>query len=253
MHITGDSRRKRGLLTALVAVVVAVSLLSLPGLAGAVTAPCDPHSDGKDVARHYVCTLYFSYLHSPSDPEVSYWMSVLDTNGALAVSGGIIGSQEAATGYLPLLYSLILGRSPDSGGSAYFTDFLQTGGRVEDVKVLLAASAEKTSSVPDDNTWVGDMYSAILQRTASTEERAYWAGLIANGTLTRSGVAASIVRSAEATTIQVDFLYGFLGRPADGDGAAYWASFIDASGLRAAAIDFFSTPEAYTNASPPVN
>lgn len=253
MTLTSSKHRKRGLWTALVAVIVAGTLFAVPGLAGAASAPCDPHNDGTDAARHYICTLYFTYLHSPSEPEVVYWMSVLNSYGPLSVSGGTIGSEEAATGYVGRLYTSILGRSPDDAGRAYFTGQLQTGIRVEDVMVLLAASAEKASAVPDDNAWVGDMYQAFLGRTSSSEERAYWAGLIANGTLTRSGVARAIAHSAEATTVQVNYLYDFLARSPDADGAAYWASLINGSGLRVAAIDFFATPEAYSRAAPPIN
>ncbi|MEY2570414.1 MAG: hypothetical protein QOE63_764 [Acidimicrobiaceae bacterium] len=235
---------------------MAVALMSMlvltfsVGRASAVT-PCSDQGDGNDPARHYVCNVYFFFLHPPTNGEVNYWIDVLSTDSTAAVAADLIGSQETAQRFVGDQYGNLLGRAGDPGGVHYWTDQLQAGVTFEDFDAALVSSDEAFTLVGGLNdNYVEYLYNVILDRSASDADISYWADLISNGTTTRAGVASLFVHSTEFAAMVVDGSYlDFLGRPADAGGLAYWTSFTLEHGFRMTYIALIGSAEGYAQLS----
>lgn len=80
----------------------------------------------------------------------------------------------------------------------------------------------------DDATFVATLYELVLGRGADPGGTAYWAGLLADGRLSRGAVVAAFTESAEHVigtwrTVEVTIAFaGLLGRTPDPEGLAYW-------------------------------
>ena len=236
-----------GLRAAAIALITLLVLTFSTGRASAYSS-CSPHGDGNDPARAFVCNLYFNFLHFPSDGEVAYWISVLSTSDTHTVANAIIGSQEDAATWVGYTYGDLLDRGGDPAGVHFWTDALQAGATYEDVQVALASSPEAFAVAGGTNDAYADyLYNAILDRTGSSDEIAYWSGVITSGAMSRATVANAFVHSDEYAEMVTGFLYGaMLHRDPDAAGLAYWSSHIQAVGVRQTYIDFLSTPEAYS-------
>jgi hypothetical protein len=76
----------------------------------------------------------------------------------------------------------------------------------------------------DDESFVTNLYSDVLQRSPDAAGLTSWENLLASGT-TRADVTAAFLNSAEHRGLQVDHLYQtFLDRPADPSGRMFWVN-----------------------------
>jgi hypothetical protein len=152
------------------------------------------------------------------------------------------------------LYTSVLGRAPDAEGLAYFTDAINRGGTLEQVRQALATSPESQANVQN-------IFTQNLQRPASAEDVQYFTNAIAGGGLlsdARRDIAASTeaqgllpatpavvrppvapVRPGATTDYsgQVNALFQkVFGRDADPTGLAYWGNLL-AQGTSAADVE----------------
>ncbi len=93
----------------------------------------------------------------------------------------------AAADDVAALYESVLGRPADAEGLAYFTDALNRGATIEQVRQALATSPESQANVQN-------IFTRSLQRPASAEDVQYFTNAIAGGGLlsdARRDIAAS--------------------------------------------------------------
>jgi hypothetical protein len=155
------------------------------------------------------------------------------------------------------LYTSVLGRAPDAEGLAYFTDAINRGGTLEQVRQALATSPESQANVQN-------IFTQNLQRPASAADVQYFTNAIAGGGLlsdARRDITASTeaqgllpatpavvrppvapVRPGATTGTNTDnyntinsIFRTVLGRDVDPTGAKYWGDLL-ASGTSIADI-----------------
>jgi len=154
------------------------------------------------------------------------------------------------------LYTSVLGRAPDAEGLAYFTDAINRGGTLEQVRQALATSPESQANVQN-------IFTQNLQRPATAADVQYFTNAIAGGGLlsdARRDITASteakgllpatppvvkppvvppVVKPPSGTDYsgQVNALFQkVFGRAADPTGLAYWGNLL-AQGTSAADVE----------------
>jgi streptogramin lyase len=198
-----------------------------------------------------------------SPATVAATPSVLSSSSATAVSGALTGlmpgttyfyrvvaasSGETVVGqtvefttsrsphqqYVVAVYEDVLGRAPDSGGLAYWTNLLDTGTAISSVAESISHSAEYYA-----NFVIKPAYHTLLGRTADDAGVAYWTQRMQNG-LTDQELEAGFVASDEFFTnaggtniAWIDSIYKLLlGRSADTSGETYWNGQLTAGATR---------------------
>ncbi len=147
------------------------------------------------------------------------------------------------------LYTTLLGRAADTAGSESWVSVLANGGTLADVAAGIAGSAEAQELDQSNGTFVRDLYTNVLGRTADDAGLDAWVSQLFNGT-SRGEVAAGIVGSAEATAKTddafIDALYQTAtGRAADEAGKAGWTEVLANGGTHAdVAIGIVGSAEA---------
>ncbi|MBS1848878.1 MAG: DUF4214 domain-containing protein [Actinobacteria bacterium] len=148
------------------------------------------------------------------------------------------------------LYENTLGRPADPGGLAYWSQVLTSGAEsVAQVAAAFYASDEYFNGIGGATltSWVGDLYTKILHRTADPTGLTYWADTAAsNGRWT---VAYAIEQSLESRNDRVTALYEkLLGRSPDPGGLTYWANRVATDGDLALAGNLASSNEYFSRA-----
>jgi Domain of unknown function (DUF4214) len=91
----------------------------------------------------YIQGVYFSVLDRSADGSVAYWNSQLASGASREqVAADILNSHEAHGRDVDQLYTQILHRSADPGGSQYWTNFLDSGGTESGVIQAITNSTE---------------------------------------------------------------------------------------------------------------
>ena len=151
--------------------------------------------------------------------------------------------------YINNLYSSLLGRDADAGGSDSWEAVLANGGSLADVAAGIATSAEAQDLDQSNGTFVRELYTAALGRDADEDGYDAWVSQLFNGT-SRAEVAAGIVGSTEAAgKIDSDFIDNLyqtaVGREADAGGKAAWTEVLANGGTHAdVAIGIVGSQEA---------
>ena len=166
---------------------------------------------------------HYSVLHTVED------MYQLPYAGASASATPItdIWTTSTATAsqkYVTAVYEDVLGRSPDSGGLAYWSGKIDQGAAISSVAESIAHSDEYYA-----NFVIKPDYLKLLGRPADDAGLASWTQAMHNGT-TDQQLEADFAASDEfyktaggTNTAWVDAVYTqLLGRAADADGEAYW-------------------------------
>lgn len=161
-----------------------------------------------------------------------------------AESGGV-----ATEAQIDNLYTTLLGRGADAGGSDSWEAIIANGGSLADVAAGIAGSTEAQALDQSNGTFVRDLYTNVLGRAVDDGGLDNWVSQLFNGT-SRGDVAAAIVGSAEATakvdSAFIDTLYqNATGRAADEGGKATWAEVLANGGTHAdVAIGIVGSAEA---------
>ncbi|MEN5031816.1 DUF4214 domain-containing protein [Pseudomonas sp. Ps21-P2] len=147
------------------------------------------------------------------------------------------------------LYTTLLGRGADAGGSDSWEALIANGGSLADVAAGIAGSTEAQALDQSNGTFVRDLYTNVLGRAVDDGGLDNWVSQLFNGT-SRGDVAAAIVGSAEATAKVdsnfIDSLYQTAtGRAADEGGKATWTEVLANGGTHAdVAIGIVGSAEA---------
>jgi hypothetical protein len=188
--------------------------------------------------------------------EEAYGVDFLGAS-ADAANGDLTGAGIVPTighRFAQLVYSDLLGRSPDAAGLAYWSGLIDAGNPRYPISVSLTASTEYTGDA------VQALYDRYLHRSAdgstSTGGEGFWVSQIAHGA-TYEQLAEGLIASDEYfnnraghdNTLYVTTLYqDLLGRAPEPDGLIYWVGRLNAGGFRGpVSTSILTSTEGYQN------
>lgn len=161
----------------------------------------------------------------PTADELRFSLAYLQGGSRYQIALGLTKTTEWLDVIFRGFYENTLGREPSRGELDDWEALIRNGSQtITTAGASFYASDEyfQTKAGSDLETWVGDLYSAILHRAASSSERQYWANLAASGG--RHGVALEIYQSTESRESRVRALYvKLLDRQPDPAGLSGWA------------------------------
>ena len=237
--------------TAAVLALFAVSAVGVAPLGTGVSAA--DSGSGLSHDRAFLTAAYEDFLgRAPSVDELSSATSVpLDTVAARGrVVSGLSTSSEWIGVTVDKLYQDTLGRPADTSGKAYWVGALSQGRMtVAQAAANFYSSSEYFTGFGHSSvaTWVSDLYTKVLARSADQSGLAYWASAAARHG--RWWVAYSFYQSSESCHTRVKNLYAaLLGRAPDTGGWDYWAGQVKAKGDLVLAAQLASSPEYYSRA-----
>jgi hypothetical protein len=184
----------------------------------------------------FVADLYHDVLartRVPADSEIAYWVGrILAGTSRADIAAAFVSSSEAHGRIVDADYQLMLLRSADAGGRAYWVAQLDRGAFNESILGLFGGSPEYYATAKkgagNDATFIRSLYQDLLARTPQQYEVDYWTGRLATGT-PRSAMGNLFAYSHEYHLRLVNSWYPkYLGRNSDPGGAEYWANYLDA-------------------------
>lgn len=120
--------------------------------------------------------------------------------------GADAGTAAGRLRFLHRLYSLLLGRTPDTGGFLYWGKLLNSGRMTLKTAALsFVTCGELRGRGMEDEAYVRLLYTAFLGREADSGGLAFWTEMLSNG-MTRRQAAEKFLGSAEATRILEGYL-----------------------------------------------
>lgn len=115
--------------------------------------------------------------------------------------GADAGTAAGRLRFLHRLYSLLLGRTPDTGGFLYWGKLLNSGRMTLKTAALsFVTCGELRGRGMEDEAYVRLLYTAFLGREPDTGGLAFWTAMLSKG-LTRRRAAEKFLGSAEAARI----------------------------------------------------
>lgn len=209
------------------------------------------HSDAEASALR----LYEGLLGRDADATgAQHFTTQVDSGTSLTdIANQFLNSEEfggaVTEGQINTLYTSILGRAADAGGSDSWEAIIAGGGTLAQVAAGIAGSVEAQQLDQSNGAFVRDLYTNVLGRPADDAGLDSWVSQLFNGT-SRGEVAAGIVGSAEASnkadSTFIDNLYlTATGRASDAGGKATWTDILANGGTHAdVAIGIVGSPEA---------
>ena len=197
-------------------------------------------ADPTAALRSYIIALYHDYLdRTPAESEIEGWVDGLKSGlPRTSVAQGFVNSDEYRLDRIDAAYRTVLHREPETAGRLNWLHGMQSGALTpDDIETSFYASTEYFQQHGGSNTsWTAALYSTLLNRTGTTADYAFWAGLAAQHG--RPWVIAQFWDSRETIGARVTAMYQrYLGRAPDARGLANWVGValqIGDSGLRAA-------------------
>jgi hypothetical protein len=148
----------------------------------------------------FVTNAYSLYLKRlPDQQGLGYWVNLMQNNGLTdeELEANFLSSAEyiadhggTGTAWISGMYQDLLGRNPDPGGLAYWTNVLGTGGLPYTVAIGFAASSER------EGQRIAADYETYLGRPLDPDGQAYWVNQFLNGAQNED-VVAGFIGSAE--------------------------------------------------------
>ncbi|HVS40983.1 MAG TPA: DUF4214 domain-containing protein [Candidatus Dormibacteraeota bacterium] len=159
-----------------------------------------------------VAAIYQHLLARPVDQAaLQSYSSQLDAGQTTRqqVATAVESSDEWRTRLVGILFKQLLGRPADPGSLQYYAPQLRSGA-VEDVTAAIAASQEYFARAGGSNdTFVSALYHDFLRHPPDPAGKAGWVDQLNRGA-SRTAVASSIRRSAEAQSVVADAAYRLL-------------------------------------------
>jgi hypothetical protein len=158
----------------------------------------------------YIDAVYQAFLgRQPDDAGLEFWYGLLDTGTPReSMVASFLRLPEHADLAVANAYRQILHRDGEPGGVAYWSQFLQAGGSLDDLRALLYGSPEYLAASGGGTTagFFDALYGSILHRAPDTAGRTYWTGLLDRG-VSRVDVARAMLVLAEPVRVAVFDLY----------------------------------------------
>lgn len=203
-------------------------------------------------ADSFVTAAHHDFLgRGPTAGELAEGVNQLDAGSSRSrYLGRLTASDEWLGAIVTGFYTGTLGREPDADGLAFWVGALRSGRwSVAQVAAMFYSAREyfEGRGGGTDETWVADLYDAILGRAPDADGLAYWtAQVTVHG---RSWVASRLYGSLESRRDRVTALYEqLLDRGPEPDGLAYWAERVATTGDLALARDLGASAEYRTRA-----
>lgn len=197
---------------------------------------------------NFVKNLYQDFLaRAATDSEVQYWGNALN-RGQITPRGltSILAtSDEWLRSSIRSFYTDTLGRDPDEAGYQYWVSQARGGMAVADIGAFFYGSEEYFNGFgqADQRTWITDLYTKLLLRTADSGGVDYWQAQLANG-MNRTALSKWFYQSPEKRGLRVDALYTkLLHRGTDPGGRTYWAERLYGEGDLVLASMLSTSPE----------
>jgi hypothetical protein len=175
----------------------------------------------------YVSLVYQDLLQRSADAGgLAYWSQMLDQGLPRTQFVQMVeASQEYRTDVVQGLYRKVLGRSADPTGLSVWVSYLGQGNTADQLEAALLGSGEYYARAGGTNAaLIQAIYQTVLNRSVDPTGAQVWGQALAQGA-TPNAVAAAILGSVEAETIEVQTLYNqFLRRSAESGGLGYWVS-----------------------------
>ena len=157
--------------------------------------------------------------------------------GNKKASGGIAGYAEGGVvgyadgGDIAALYDSVLGRKPDAGGAAYYSNLLASGTPIEQIRASMAASPEAKTYQTNQ---VQQIFNDQLGRTAEQTAVDFYTKALASGQ-SLADVSKGIAQSLEGQKLDKQGITSVyrqaLGRNPEPEGQQYWLSVAQSEGL----------------------
>jgi len=211
-----------------------------------------------DAAAAQVMRLYDALLHRQPDALGQEYYTDLVQDGKLTirdVAATFMQSPEflAASAnltneeFVTFAYQSTLGRNPDAGGAAYYTDSLNRGQSRADIITSFSESPEHRAATAatlaqgyfdtdDAAQAVALLYDTAIGRKPEVAGLTYYADLLNSGNISLSQAAGNFAASPEFSSKTasftnddlVEFMYeNTLDRRAETAGLAYWTDLLD--------------------------
>jgi hypothetical protein len=165
------------------------------------TNPATPNAVIGDGNQRFVSQAYRDLLQRPADPTgLLFWASALDQHVLTRdqVTGSLIASLEYRALLVAQQYQAFLRRPTDAGGLIFWTNFVGTGGAIEDLQALILGSTEYFGNHgSDNNKFLISLYQDLFHRTIDESGRQFWLGKLNTG-LSRADLAKIFVTTPEA-------------------------------------------------------
>jgi hypothetical protein len=181
----------------------------------------------------FVADLYHDILgRLGGDSEIGFWAGQLSHGWSReGVAAFFSTSPEVSGRNVDAAYQLLLGHAADKGGRDFWVSQLSHGAYEEALLGMLAATPSYYNGhgKGTDRGFLTALYQDLLGRTPQAAELNGWMG--GGAIADRTGVAYAFAFSHEHHLQLVAATTGwyqhYLGRPADGDGAQFWATLLD--------------------------
>ena len=181
-----------------------------------------------------VLRLFDDLLERPAEASgLQFWTGLLAHGSAPGeVALGILDSVESHTTDISKFYFDFLGRAPDAPGLAGFVNFVQSGGRLDQVESGILGSPEFLQRAGGtQDRFLATLFLDVLGRQIDPVGQAAFTNMLNQGR-TRADVAALVVNSTESQRRFVQQSYvRYLDRPADDAGLQGWTDALN-HGLR---------------------
>ena len=160
---------------------------------------------------------YVALLGRAAEGNANAWAeSSADTktlaNTILSVDGKFKNSLEQAktnADFVEALYQQVLGRAADADGKAFWLNALANGTSRDELKANFLAAAKAnnedlTAFYDNNQQFLSDVYSALLNRSVDNSGLEHWMNLLNNGT-SRAEVVANIIEAINANKASDDY------------------------------------------------
>lgn len=234
----------------------------------------DSNPDG--VAAQVIRLYDTVFQRQPDDIGLDFYVDRIEDQGTTlaSVATDFLNSQEfqTATGalsnaaFVDYVYEHALGRAPDEGGRAFYTNLLDSGASRSDLLISFSESGEHRAMTSDivekgffntDDSYqaVTLLYDSFAGRIPDGEGLSFYADKLKAGSLTIGQIANDFAGSAEFQQATkgmnngelVDYMYeNTLDRKPDDAGRAYYVDALD-NGLSVGSLllDFSQSQEHY--------
>jgi len=195
----------------------------------------------------WVCmVLNYNAGPGPALAAVTTRVDQLAASGRAAVTEAIVFSDASLAREIATVYQDDLGRSPEAGGTSYWTGVIRAQRSELPFELGVFGSPEYQSRFASFQASLIPVYERFLGRSPETAGLSFWTLELTSGRMSAGAIYGAIATSTEAGALRSTRLYGhYLLRTPDAGGHAYWTDQADDAGLLRITAAFATTDEAF--------